>query len=441
MLKTLWHLILRFFGLEKTMPEDTQIAENSNYTKQYEDIEEINFTAIFAEKLTTLSVTESDVEAIGENMRAEFIGGCASEIWDKIGHISSGMLGTGGILAVPYVQGGKLYFDLISQDRMVISEKKGEAITNATVLADSRKEDSKTYYRWVNYAVENDSIIITSYVTNGEGKAVSYAPWDDIPAMTIKGVDRVLFSFFKSPVDSRNGKSDYGVPITYGCGSLIADIKQILKQIEDEYTLKEVRIFADDRMFRRDPKTQEVKLPSKLFYAAHGNDNSMIEIFSPEIRDSSYFNRLMNSFELLEKAVGTSKGILTKPDTDRATTATEVKLRMYETYAMMSEIRKALEKGVREYLYCCDVLANAYGLAPLGDWDLKFDWSYNIIENSAETFAQLIEAQNIGAVSKAEIRQYVIGGETLEEAQARIAEIEKESPSLGALLGGGANAD
>lgn len=441
MLKTLWHLILRFFGLEKTMPEESQLTENSNYTKEYEDIEGINFTAIFAGKLTTIAVTESDVEAIGDNKRAEFINECASELWDKIGHISSGMLGTGGMAVVPYVQGGKLYFDMVSQERIVISEKKGDIITNATVLADSRTQDSKTYYRWVNYAVENESIIITSYVTNSEGNAVSYEPWDDIPTMTIRGVDRVLFAFFKSPKDSRNRKSDYGVPVTYGCGSLIDDIKTILTQIKDEYKYKEVRIFADDRMFRKDPKTGEAKIPSKLFYAAHGNDNSMIEIFSPEIRDSSYYNHLVNAFELLEKAVGTSRGILTKPDTDASTTATEIKMRMYETYALTGEIRKALEKGVRTYLYCCDVLANAYNLAPQGEWDLSFDWSYNLIENSSETFAQLMEAQGIGAVSKAEIRQFVIAGETKEEAQARVDEIKKDEPGVKDLLGGDLNAD
>ena len=103
---------------------------------------------------------------------------------------------------------------------------------------------------------------------------------------------------------------------------------------------------------------------------------------------------------------------------------------------MIGEIRKALEKGIRTYLYCCDVLANAYNLAPQGEWDLTFDWSYNLIENSTETFSQLMEAQSIGAVSKAEIRQYVIAGETLEEAQARIDDIKKNEPGVRDLLGG-----
>lgn len=441
MLKALWHLILRFFGIEKNAPEDEQLAENNKYTKRYGDIQGLNFTAIFAARLTTLSVTESAVEVIGENKRAEFLSECADALWDKINRISSGMLGTGGMAVVPYVQQGKLYYNLVPQDRVIISTKKGDTITNATVLADEHKENHKTYYRWVNYAVEGDTMHITSYVTDDGGAAASLAEWDNIPSMAIKGVDRVLFSFFKSPVDPRKAENIYGVPVTYGCDKIIEDIKLILEQIKDEFKYKEVKIFADERMFRKDEKTGKYIMPSKVFFAGHGNEKTnMIEIFSPEIRESSYYAHLVNAFELLEKAVGTSKGILTVPET-RGATATEIKASLFETYAMTGEIRKAIEKGVRDYLYCCDVLSNAYNLAPQGEYDLSFDWSYNLIESSAETWQQLIDAQGIGAVSKAEIRQYVIAGETMEEAEKRIEEISKAEPGLNGLLGGGNNAD
>ena len=440
MLKALWHLILRFFGLEKKLPEETQLTENSVFAKRYEDVQDINFTAIFAARLSTLAVTESAVNVTGANKRADFLSDCMTTLWDKVGRIASGVLGTGGIAVVPYVQQGNLYYNLVPQDRVVISEKKGGLITNATVLADSRKEDHKTYYRWVNYAVEGDTMHITSYVTDEGGAAASLAEWDNIPTMAIRGVDRVLFSFFKSPVDPRNERDVYGVPITYGCDKLINDIKTVLEQIKTEFKHKEVKVFADDRMFRRDEKTGELRIPSKLFMLTHGGDDPTMDVFSPEIRESSYYTHLVNLFELLEKAVGTSKGILTAPVTTGAT-ATEIKAALFETYAMTGEIRKTLEKGANDYLYCVNVLANAYNLAPQGDYEIKFDWNYNLIESSSETWAQLVEAQGIGAVSKAEIRQYVIAGETLEEAEKRIEEISKAEPGLNGLLGGGNNAD
>lgn len=440
MLKTLWHLILRFFGLEKKLPEETQLTENSTYAKRYEDARDINFTAIFAARLSTLAVTESAADVSGDNKRADFISNCAESLWDKIGCVSSGMLGTGGMAVVPYVQQGKLYYDLVPQDRIVISEKTGNLITNATVLADSRKENGKTYYRWVNYAVENNTVHINSYVTDDGGSSVYYEPWDNIPSMAIKGVDRVLFAFFKSPVDPRNERDVYGVPITYGCDKLIKDIKTVLEQIKTEFKHKEVKVFADDRMFRRDEYTHELIIPSKLFMLTHGGDDPTMDIFSPEIRESSYYTHLVNLFELLEKAVGTSKGILTAPVTTGAT-ATEIKAALFETYAMTGEIRRTLEKGANDYFYCCDVLANAYNLAPQGDYDVKFDWNYNLVESSTETFEQLMAAQGIGAVSKAEVRQYIIAGETFEEAEKRIEEIQKAEPGLNGLLGGGNNAD
>ncbi len=435
MLKTIWGFILRLFGLEKKGVDEVQMQHNTHFAEQYEDISKINFTSIFANKLTTLAVSESTADIDGDNARADFQKECLKALWENRKRLTSRMLGTGGCVAAPYVKDGELLYDLIPQSRVIITEKQGERITGAVILADSLKRNQKVYYRLTDYRVQGETLAITNRVIDGSGSPAAVPEWKDIADHSISGVDRVLFAFFKSPIDNRKSADEYGVPVTFGCDGLMQEIQETLKEIEKEFKQKKARVFADERFFRYDQKTGKRILPGEAFIAANmEGSNSAMEIFSPDIRDSSYYNRLLHLFELLEKAVGTSKGILTAPET-RGATATEIKASIYDTYALVADIRTVLEKGIGEYLQCCDVLANYYGLAPMGEYDLKFDWSYSMIESSSETWAQLKEAQAMGVKSKAEVRIWLNPNETLEEAEAKIQEIQKNEPTVTNLLG------
>lgn len=423
MLRTVWEYILRIFGGTKTNTTGEQWTENMGFAQRYEATEELNFTAIFANKLSTLATSESTADITGNNDRVAFLEQCLSEVWRPMKRILSRMLGTGGCVIVPYVRLGRLQFDILSQERLVIHEKQGNRITRATVLADIVQKEKKQFFRWVDYCVIGEALYITNKVTDQWGNDAFLEQWAGIEDKAIGGVDRVLFAYFQSPVDNRKFSDAYGVPITYGCDGLIQEIFDCLEQIRDEYKLKEVKIFADERMFQKDPKTGKFRMPSKMFFAAHGKENGdMIEVFSPEIRHNSYYERLQYLFALLEKSVGTSRGILTVPET-RGATATEIKAGLYDTYALISDIRFGAEKGVRDFLYACNVLANYYELAPMGDYGVRFDWSYEMIESSGETWGQLKDALSLGIKSKIELRQWLNPNETSDEAQKVLEEM------------------
>ena len=435
MFKTIWSLVLRLFGITKTQATDAEVKRNVSYAEQYEAAGEMNFTAIFAGKLASLAVTDSTVSVVGDNARAEFLDGCLAEVWKNGKRLVCRMLGTGGCALIPVVNGGRLHTALVPQNRIIINKTEGDRMVWATVLADSVKEGDRLYFRWVDYRLEGGTVYITNRVTDNNGLSAVYAPWSDTPDHAIAGVEQLPFAFLVSPVDNRRFHNHYGVPVTYGCDAIIEEIRECMKQITDEFKLKEVRVFADDRMFRRDPKTGKAILPSKLFVAAHGKETGpMIDVFSPEIRESSYYGRLEALFGLLEKAVGTSRGILTAPESSGAT-ATEIRRGMYDTFSLIGDIRMVVQQGLADYLRACDVLANYFDLAPRGEYALQCDWDYSMLESSAEAWAQMKEAQAIGVVGKAEVRQWLRPNETAEEAQAAIDEIRKNEPAVTDLLG------
>lgn len=247
----------------------------------------------------------------------------------------------------------------------------------------------------------------------------------------------MLFAFIKCPRDNRNDDDSYGVPITYGCDKTIAEIYECLRQIEVEFDAKRVQVMADSRLFGKDNRLSLDGLFQKF---DGGGEDNFWEVFDPALRESSYYNRLKELYSSLEQQVGSSKGILTE-QTSQYATATEVIRGNGDTYSIVDDIRREVEKGIEDLIYACNVLIDCYNLAPHSDYRVVFNWSYALIENSTETWQQLYEAQSIGAVSKAEVRQYLMSNESLEESKKMIEEIREEDAEADAERNPNVNVD
>lgn len=433
MFEQIWEWISRLFGRNKKKISSSEYNKNQAYNRDYMESEKINFTAIFAQRLATLAVSDSSASIPDENMRAAVLDEVFQEVWGRIKKITASALGCGGCVIVPYVKGGKLYYNTVKQSRLIIHEMDGEKITGATILSDSITIDDRVYYRFTDYVIIENTLYITHRSVTQYGSDAIVPEWESIQDMAIGNVDRVPFGFIKSPINNRGERDFYGVSITYGCGMIISQIMECLEQIKEEFELKRVRLQVDERVLDKDPKTGKLILKDKLFMKGYSEDGKLFNIYDPAIRESSHFARLEKLFELLERQIGTSKGILTAPASFGAT-ATEIRAAMSDTYALISDIRKAIEKGLEDFVIACNVLLNVYTTTPQGKHDIKFDWSYALIESSSETWQQMKDLQSIGGMSKAELRQFVTG-EDIEEAQKAVDEIKDQEPSLSSLMG------
>lgn len=436
MFKSVIQYILNNVFKIKTQTKAKEIDDNQKYASEYERIDDINFNAIFSNKLANYVINDSNLDITGENARVDLLNKMGQSMWKKAKKMTSMGFGYGGVIIVPYVKGGKIYYNLVPQNRVTIDETDGDLITGATVLAEKKtiggSLNSKVYMRWTNYQVKNGNITITQQFSDEKGNKIPTPDfWKNIQEVqVITGVDRVLFGYLKSPVNNRNVSDTYGVPITYGCESTILEIKDTLVQIAREYELKQAFVGADATMFNG-----KDALPlNGLFKKIDSGDDSFFEEFSPAIRDSSYYARLQELYQRLEKEVGTSKGILSEVATQNAT-ATEIKRAMYDTFTIVDDMRSNIEKAMEDFFYACNVLANAYNLSPQGEYELAFDWSYGLIEDPQQEFSQMMQAESKGIVSKVEIRQWLNPDETLEEAEAKIKEIKENNPSVKDLLG------
>ena len=434
MFKSIINYILTNVFKINTQTTDKEIDDNSKYARIYENIDNINFNAIFSNKLANYTVSDSNMNIEGDNQRVDLLNMTGQSMWKKAKKIVSMAFGYGGVIIVPYVKGGKIYYNLVPQDRLTIDETDGELITGATVLAERKvikgKINETVYLRWTNYKIENGNMVITQQYSDEKGNKIP-APdfWKDIQEVrTITNVDRVLFGYIKSPINNRKANDKYGVPITYGCEATILEIRETMKQLIREYELKETFVGADATMFNG----KDALPVNGIWKKIDSGKDDFFEVYDPQFRD--YTTRLQELYKRLEHEIGTSYGILSEVDTAQAT-ATEIKRSMYDTFTICDDMRSNVEKGLDDFFYACNVLANAFNLSPQGDYEVSYEWSYSLLEDTQTEWSQMTWAENKGIMSKVELRQWLKPDETLEESQKAIEEIAEQEPSVDDLLG------
>ena len=420
-----------------TETKQKEVEDNQRYAFEYERIDNINFNAIFSNKLANYVISDSNMNIEGENPRTELLNKTGQSMWKKAKKIVSMGFGYGGLVLIPYVKGNKLFYNLISQSRFTIDSTEGDLITGATVLAEKKEITTdlgkvKTYIRWTNYRLENGRCVIEQKFTDETGSEVPTPSfWQNILLkQTIDGVDRALFGYIKSPINNRKTNDKYGVPITYGCEATINEIKETMKQLLEEFRLKRPFVGVDATLFNGKNGLPTDGLYKSFDFGDQGEKN--FEVFDPAFR--SYTERLQELYKRLEDEIGTSRGIISDVQTSNAT-ATEIKRAMYDTFNIVDDMRSNVEKGLEDFFYACNVLANAYNLSPMGDYELSFDWSYSLIEDSQESFNQIRMGVQDGVLKKVEERQFLRPDETLEESQKAIDEIEATNPTVDDVLG------
>lgn len=437
MLKNIWTWILTNIFRVRTETRQKEIEDNQKYAFEYERIDNINFNAIFSNKLASYVINDSNMNITGENARTDVLGKVGNSMWKKAKKIVSSGFGHGGIFIVPYVKGNKLFYNLVPQVRVTIDKVEGDLITGATILAE-RKEISqgigqtKTYIRWTNYRLENNNCIIEQKFSDETGEEIPVPEfWKNIMLkQIINNVDRALMGYIKSPINNRKSNDKYGVPITYGCEATINEIKETMKQILDEYRLKRPFVGVDVTMFNGKNALPANGLFKKIDFGTDGEER--FEVFDPSFRD--YTTRLQELYVRLENEIGTSRGIISELNTQNAT-ATEIRRAMYDTFNIVDDMRSNVEKGMEDFFYACNVLANAYNLSPQGEYEVSFDWSYSLLEDSQEAFTQAMAMESKKVISRAELRNWYKPDETLEESQKAVDEIAESEPSIDDLLG------
>lgn len=435
--------ILRLFG-KKIEVTDRQIAQAERDVDRYLDISKENITQIVSGALANLTFGDAQLLVSDDSEMGAQINEVLQREFVKAKRNYACALGVGEIVSIPYCVdnglGRKIYVDTITKDRFFITGMQGSDITQITALADVKKIDNKIYIRWTDYAIEDGVYYVRNKATQGDGEVLMgiVPDWQGIPEeVKMEGVEKLPVAIGRCPAGGKRPDDLRGLPITFGCDSILNKITQTFEDIETEFARKKVKVFADNQYFKsiRDDNGNIVQqtFDEDLFIRLNADENFNTEIFSPEFRDTSYFAKLQSHFEFLEKQIGVNKGVLTELSSGTAT-ATEIRRSTYQTFCLVDDIRKSYEKYINDLAYGIQVLLVAYEMAYYSDYSVSVSWSNALLEDRVETYSQMVQGVSQGAERVAELRMLNHPDESLEEAQAVVDEIAESNPPLESLF-------
>lgn len=415
MFSRLIEFIKRVFGLRYVKTTQNEQAQNIEFLAGYKDSSGWNLTYTISLALANITIADAIIEVPGDNERTRFLNSLVnSEIISNLSKIVTRAYGTGGVILKPFINSkNEIYADIINQEALIEVSYDGNKMNKAAFLVETLTRNYIVYNRVEYHTLSNNGeyTIETKAESNGQLVPISEIPeWAHIQPIMISGVEQMLFSVIKCPVDNRRqGYTAKGVPITYGADDIIKDINNIICEYMKEISLKRVRVGVDETMLDSDNKESSCGLYVKFNASAGSSVDSspMFEVFSPEIRDDSYAKTITYMLSILEHAVGISSGILTEVQTRNAT-ATEIKAAQFHTYVMIQSMRKNIEAAINSLIYAFEVYANAFKLSPIESHEpVAYDWSHALFESSSEEFQQLYQTVQAGGLSIEHLTAFV----------------------------------
>lgn len=433
-----------FLAIAKKM--GLELVEKLPPVDDYFTTDDISITAVLANRISTITLMDSGIMVKGDNKRAEFIDNFVQEyVKGRMRVAAEIALGTGDCLIKPNTDGKRIAVDIITNQNFRITENVGDFIYGCLIKCDEVKIKSSIYERVEYHRLRNieadggtKSVCYIYQMAYKDGKEVpisSVPQWAGLKVETaIPNVDRLLFGRYKCPTVNRNDvNSINGVPVTYGLSKCIDYAKDSYERFNSEFEEKETMIFAPKQFFTKDSETGKPVIPKgkdRLFMKLRGSnvEDGFIQEYSPQIRDDSLTNGIEQNFKMLELLAGLSSGIITSPTTNFAT-ATEMKANLQMSFAFITNFRNIIAKGTDDLVYSVNVICDANRITPTGTYELIPDWSYSYIESMESRFNQLMQAESLGWIDKAEGRAWTMS-EDYEKAKEKVEEIEKESPKI-----------
>lgn len=425
-------------AMNVTLPVNDVMTRKIDYWKQmYMDIPEwsrsdewadfrtAGLSSAIASEFARLTTLEFISEIKGDGPRQKFLNDQYQNTLKKIRVQTEYATALGGMMMKPFPDGNKISVDFVQADKFypVAFNSRGD-ITSCIFIETLHKEDY-IYTRTEFHELTDSGYVVTNkafrrkenMLGNGLGDPIALGTIDEWADLAIRAelpnVTRPLYAYFKMPfANTVNMESQLGVSVFARAEKLIKQADQMWNAIQWEYEAKEVALDVNEDMLK------PVMIEGRVTYQAipHGkermfrtfdadtkSDSTFYNVFSPEIRNESYFYGYNKILQRIEFSCGLAYGSISDPN-DIAKTATEIKISKQRSYATVSDIQGSLEDVLREVIDIMEIWADMENLAPKisEDLEVSFNWDDSIITNSeseskirlAEVAAQIIDPIN-----------------------------------------------
>ncbi len=366
----------------------------------------LHLPSLIAAEVATMVTLEAQITITGDG-RGTWLGEQMQPTIDRLQRTTEYACATGGIVFKPYPDGSDLAVDVVQARDFLPTSYDSRGNVTGAVFVERIIRENVTFLRYEMHEITDNGYRITNRAfrqynsgtaTTGSARDLSAGTevplteveeWADIePEVNIAGVDHPLFAYFRIPLGNTiDPRSPLGVSIYAKASDLIKDADEQYQRIMWEYEGSELAIDAPEDIFT--DERNKVRLPTgkeRLFRMNKLDPNKqtgskIMDVFSPEIRDTALFNGLNKVLMQIENLTGLSRGTLADVNIE-ARTATEIRIARQRTYATVTAIQRSLEAALDVLLQAMDTMATLYSLAPAGKYEASYVWDDSVVTDS-----------------------------------------------------------
>ena len=400
----------------------------------------INFFVMVLKKVLNHVFMQCKFELLTDSVLAEPLTDLCEDLQENCYKIGMYMLGGSDTpqrisecWAVPYfetVNGEKkLLHSYLSGDRICITAMSGDKITDCYMLLNAVQRSGKTFFLCRRHQLDtNGTLKISYFVADNQAREINadIPEWENaVQTETIyAGANSIGFGRYKSPVISF-GNDTYGKPLNYSCAVIEQQIQEVLRQIRLEFKSKTTKLFPDWSIVRKEDKdgnpTGMYCIDEYIYPVKHlqGINGSLIDEFSPEIRESSYYTHLIKLLEQYQSLMGVNE-LITHEKSGSSATATEIRMLNVDNISLEESIRKAVREG-----NIMTLEADSVYLGIRRDlWQYDETWT-DIYDDEQQRLNNMLTLYENGAVEQIDLIKYWYPTLTDEEAQEKLDRINE----------------
>lgn len=379
-------------------------------------VDTMGLPASIAREVARLVTLELKTEVKG-SARAVYMDKTYQKLLKKLRIYTEYGCAKGGLIFKPYPSLGGIDIQIIQADAFFPISFDNSGKINHCVFLEQFRKGNKIYSRLEIHNLQNNKLSITNrvYLSTNDFSLGSEIwvgmvdRWQDLSQSAVfSDVDRLPFGYFKMPLaNTEDSDSPLGVSIYSGdTVGLICEADRRYSQINWEYDAKEAAVHIAQSLLRVNPQTQENEYPEgkdRLYrafdYNTGAQDKPLLDTFSPDIRDQSYYNGLNHQLRLIEFNCGLAYGTLSDPNNvDK--TAEEIRSSKQRSFQMVSDTQGALQDALDDLLYAVDFYCTVYNIAPSGNYEVTYVWDDSIITDKKAVIDENIKLTDASLRSK-----------------------------------------
>ncbi|WP_295219652.1 phage capsid protein [Ruminococcus sp.] len=400
------------------MQQKMQLWEDMYENKaawQNKRVRPMRLPAAIARELKRLTLTEFTAEVSDTELNSGF-----QAMVPKLRRCLDMGLSMGGLLLKPYYAGDVLV-DIVPQNAYLPVN-----YTDCTcdgVICPEEIAVGKTYYtRLEQHTYDRNKRTHTIRqrcfksgmpgILGTECSLAEVPQWADIlPEKVYENVQRPLFAVFQNP-DANNidPTSPLGVSVYGDAVGFIRDADVQWERTLWELESSERAVNASADLFRYvGGKPVLPKGRERMYQIVQTADNKpFMETFSPEIRDTAYFNSLNQMLRRIESAVGLAYGTFSEVS-DVEKTAEEVRASKQRSFVRVGDIQANLRTALDDLVYGMQYYRDYYANRTQEQAELSCTFGDGVLEDADKEFQRRMQMVSAGLYSKEQFVMWYFG--------------------------------